>query len=129
MLVPEFVDPSGGASDAMALAIAHRSAHGHLDAARETRPPFNPDAATTVFSSAKAYGIGTVIGDRYAGEWVRERFRRDGIDYQVSEAASRTYDRDALPLSTPAGCQLLDVKRLINQRDQPGAATARAAAT
>ena len=58
-----------------------------LDAAREIQPPFNPDATTTEFSTLlKAYGVAKVIGDRYAGEWVREPFRRHGIDYQLSEA-------------------------------------------
>jgi hypothetical protein len=61
-----FVDPSGGASDAMTLAIAHRVGDMViLDAAREIQPPFNPDAATTEFSTLlKAYRVGTVIGDR-----------------------------------------------------------------
>jgi hypothetical protein len=65
-----FVDPSGGASDAMTLAIAHRVGDMViLDAAREIQPPFNPDAATMEFSTLlKAYRVTTVIGDRYAGE-------------------------------------------------------------
>ena len=47
-----FVDPSGGASDAMTLAIAHRVGDMViLDAAREIQPPFNPDAATAEFST------------------------------------------------------------------------------
>jgi hypothetical protein len=73
-----FVDPSGGASDAMTLAIAHRLGDTViLDAVREIQPPFNPDAATTEFSTLlKAFGVAKVIGDRYAGEWVREPFRR-----------------------------------------------------
>ena len=47
-----FVDPSGGASDAMALAIAHRMGNMViLDATREIHPPFNPDVATKEFSA------------------------------------------------------------------------------
>jgi hypothetical protein len=112
-----FVDPSGGASDAMALAIAHRVGDMViLDATREIQPPFNPDAATTEFSTLlRTYGIGKVIGDRYAGEWVRERFRRHGIEYQLSEAPKSDIYRDALPLFNAGRAQLLDVKRLINQ--------------
>jgi hypothetical protein len=112
-----FVDPSGGASDAMALAIAHRLGDMLiLDAAREIQPPFNPDAATTEFSTLlKAYGVAKVIGDRYAGEWVREPFRRHGIEYLVSEAPKSDIYRDALPLFNAGRAQLLDVKRLINQ--------------
>jgi hypothetical protein len=112
-----FVDPSGGASDAMTLAIAHRRGDMViLDAAREIQPPFNPDAATTEFSTLlKAYGVAKVIGDRYAGEWVREPFRRHGIDYQLSEAPKSDIYRDALPLFNAGRAQLLDLKRLINQ--------------
>ena len=42
-----------------------------LDAAREIQPPFNPDAATTEFSTLlKAYGVGKVIGDRKISEFL-----------------------------------------------------------
>ena len=100
-----FVDPSGGASDAMALAIAHRVGDMVvLDATREIQPPFNPDAATTEFSTLlRAYGIGKVIGDRYAGEWVREPFRRHGVDYQPEQGFEVGHlPRRALRCSTPA---------------------------
>ena len=112
-----FVDPSGGASDAMTLAIAHRVGDMViLDATREIQPPFNPDAATMEFSTVlKAYGVAKVIGDRYAGEWVREPFRRHGVDYQLSEAPKSDIYRDALPLFNASRAQLLDLKRLINQ--------------
>jgi hypothetical protein len=95
-----FVDPSGGASDAMTLAIAHRVGDMViLDAAREIQPPFNPDAATTEFSTLlKAYGVGKVIGDRYAGEGVRVPFRRNSVDYQLSEAPKSDIYRDKLPI-------------------------------
>ena len=98
-------------------AIAHRVGDMVvLDAAREIQPPFNPDDATTEFSALlKAYGVGKVIGDRYAGEWVREPFRRHGIDYQMSEVSKSDIYRDALPWFNAGRAQLLDVKRLVNQ--------------
>jgi hypothetical protein len=112
-----FVDPSGGANDAMTLAIAHRVGDMViLDAVREIQPRFNPDAATTEFSALlRAYRVGKVIGDRYAGEWVREPFRRHGIEYQVSQAPKSDIYRDALPLFNAGRAQLLDLKRLVNQ--------------
>jgi hypothetical protein len=112
-----FVDPSGGASDAMTLTIAHRVGDMVvLDATREIQPPFNPDAATAEFSTLlKAYRVAAVIADRYAGEWVREPLRRHGIDYQLSEAAKSDIYRDALPLFNAGRPQLLDLKRLVNQ--------------
>jgi hypothetical protein len=107
----------GGDSDAMALAIAHRRGEMLvLDAAREIQPPFNPDAATTEFSTLlKAYGVAKIIGDRYAGERVREPFRRHGVEYQLSEAPKSDTYRDALPLFNAGRAQLLDLKRLVNQ--------------
>jgi hypothetical protein len=112
-----FVDPLGGASDAMTLAIAHRLGDMVvLDAVREIQPPFNPDDATTEFSTLlKAYRVGKLIGDRYAGEWVREPFRRQGVDYQLSEVSKSDIYRDALPLFNAGRAQLLDLKRLVNQ--------------
>ena len=78
-----------------------------LDAAREIQPPFNPDAATAEFSTLlKAYRVATVIGDSYAGEWVREPFRRHGVDYQLSEASKSDIYRDALPLFNAGRAQL-----------------------
>jgi hypothetical protein len=34
----------------------------------------------------KRYGLSTVMGDRYAAGWVRERFEADGIRYRDPEA-------------------------------------------
>jgi hypothetical protein len=101
-----------------------------LDAAREIQPPFNPDDATTEFSTLlKAYGVGKVIGDRYTGEWVREPFRRHGVEYQLSEVAKSDIYRDALPLFNAGRAQLLDLKRLVNQESMQdsGCLTRRAA--
>jgi hypothetical protein len=33
----------------------------------------------------KSYGVGTVQGDRYGGEWPRERFAAHGIRYEPYE--------------------------------------------
>ena len=57
-----------------------------------------------------------MIGDRYAGERVREPFRRHGVDYQqLSEAPKSAIYRDALPMFNAGRAQLLDLKRLVNQ--------------
>src|SRR5271166_1142847 len=79
---------SGGTSDSMTLAIAHRGERDRviLDAVRERRPPFSPDDVVLEFAPLlKSYNIQTVRGDRYAGEWPRERFRMHGITYEVAE--------------------------------------------
>jgi hypothetical protein len=83
-----FCDPSGGSSDSMTLAIAHRGLPGKsvLDGHWERRPPFSPDDVAREFSEIlRAYRITKVSGDRYAAGWVVDRFRDHGIVYQHSE--------------------------------------------
>jgi hypothetical protein len=66
-----FVDPSGGSSDSMTIAIAHKDLDGSavLDAIREVRAPFSPDAVVADFAAlCRAYRVGRVYGDRYGGE-------------------------------------------------------------
>jgi hypothetical protein len=74
-----FCDPSGGSGDSMTLAVAHKLAHNQgdmtvLDCVREVKPPFSPEAVTREFAAVlQAYFISSVVGDRYAGEWVVEQ--------------------------------------------------------
>ena len=113
-----FVDPSGGSSDSMTLAIAHRDREGRivLDAIRERRPPFSPDDVVLEFVAAlKSFRVRAVTGDRYGGEWPRERFRVYGIDYEVSDKAKSDIYRDALPLLNSGRVELLDLPRLTAQ--------------
>jgi hypothetical protein len=53
-----FIDPSGGSGqDSMTIAIAHRDKDGTaiLDAIRERRPPFSPEAVTDEFATLLKY--------------------------------------------------------------------------
>jgi hypothetical protein len=86
-----FVDPSGGSNDSMTLAVAHREGDTViLDALRERVPPFGPEQVVEEFADTlKRYRITKVHGDRYAGEWPREQFRKYGITYSPSERAPR----------------------------------------
>ncbi|TCZ65595.1 hypothetical protein EXY23_05140 [Roseicella aquatilis] len=112
-----FVDPSGGSADAMTLGIAH--AEGDrvlLDCVREVRPPFSPDVVAQDFAGLlKAYGLDTVTGDRYGGEWPRERFRAHGIEYQPAEKPKSDLYRELLPLLNAHRAELLDLPRLTGQ--------------
>jgi hypothetical protein len=46
-----FVDPSGGSSDAMTLAIAHKEGETEiLDVIRERKPPFSPEAVVEEYA-------------------------------------------------------------------------------
>jgi hypothetical protein len=84
-----FVDPSGGSSVSMTLAIAHKEGETEiLDAVRERRAPFSPEAAVEEFASLiKTYRCAKVNGDRYAAEWPREQFQKRGIFYEPAREA------------------------------------------
>ncbi len=110
-----FTDPSGGSSDAMTLAIAHADRDGRaiLDAVRVSRPPFSPESVTEDFAAVlKTYGVHKVTGDRYAGEWPRERFREHGITYDLSDRPKSDIYRDTLPILNSGKVELLDLPRL-----------------
>jgi hypothetical protein len=112
-----FVDPSGGSSDSMTLAIAHREKdRGVLDALREVRPPFSPENVVGEFATVlKSYRVRKVVGDRYAGEWVRESFRKVGVTYDISEKPKSALYGELLPLLNSGRVDLLDNQRLISQ--------------
>jgi hypothetical protein len=112
-----FVDPSGGSSDSMTLAIAHHDdGVAVLDCVREIRAPFQPECVVMDFcQTLTSYGIGMVTGDRYAGEWPREQFSKRNITYRPSEKVKSDIYRDMLPILNSRKCQLLDIPRLISQ--------------
>jgi hypothetical protein len=113
-----FVDPSGGSADSMTLAIAHRTRTGAnvLDLLREVKPPFSPEKVTREFAETlKSYGITEVTGDRYAGEWPRERFRNSGITYKPSERNRSEIYLELLPLVNSKRAWFLDSPRLVTQ--------------
>ncbi|ATQ66896.1 MULTISPECIES: hypothetical protein [Methylosinus] len=112
-----FTDPSGGSSDAMTLAIAHRDSDKIIiDAIRVATPPFSPDSVTADFAETmRLYHVSEVTGDRYAGEWPRERFRVHGIEYKLAEKPKSDLYRDALPQLNAGRVELLDHPKLIEQ--------------
>ena len=95
-----FTDPSGGSDDSFALAISHKSENRIIiDAIREARPPFSPDAVVDDFAALlKSYRVSRVTGDRYAGEFPRELFRKHGISYDLAKQTKSELFRDLLPL-------------------------------
>jgi hypothetical protein len=113
-----FTDPSGGSSDSMSLAIAHgtHDGRGILDCVREIKPPFSPESVVVEFAQIiKSYGCREVTGDRYAGEWPRERFREHGIEYKTSEKSKSDIYRELLPPLNSGKLELLDHQRLVTQ--------------
>jgi len=112
-----FVDPSGGSSDSMALAIAHcEKERSILDLAIEVKPPFSPESVTQQFAATlKSYGVARVTGDRYGGEWPRERFAEHGILYDPADKTKNEIYAAFLPLLNSGRLELLDNAKLITQ--------------
>lgn len=112
-----FCDPSGGSADSMTLAIVHKEKGiAVLDALRERKPPFSPDAVVADFAQLlKSYGINKVLGDRYAGEWIKEPFKKLGIAYDAAAKPKSDLYRDCSPLINSKKVDLLDHPKLVQQ--------------
>jgi hypothetical protein len=113
-----FVDPSGGSVDSMTMCVGHRQGDVVVvDALRERKPPFSPEDVVAEFSElAKSYNkISKVVGDKYAGEWPRERFRERGLSYEPAQKPKSDLYRDLLPLINSRKIDLLDDTRLLTQ--------------
>jgi hypothetical protein len=112
-----FIDPSGGSADSMTVAIGHRDGDATvIDAIRERLPPFSPDDVCAEFAALlKNYRVSKVVGDRYAGEWPRERLASYNIGYEPAERPKSDLYRDMLPLINSRRIELLDDRKLVNQ--------------
>ena len=112
-----FVDPSGGGQDSYCLAIAHLEGEAVvLDCLREVKPPLDPAVTTGELAAvARSYGLSTVTGDRYGGQWPAEVWRAHGITYQFSEKSKSDLYGELLPLINAGKVELLDNQRLVNQ--------------
>ena len=112
-----FVDPSGGSADSFSMAVCHKE---HdvvvLDCIREISPPFSPESAVKELAATlQRYRIKKVAGDKYAGEWPREQFRKAGINYETCEYSKSELYVEMLPLVNSHLCDILDHPRLISQ--------------
>jgi hypothetical protein len=112
-----FLDPSGGARDSFVLAIGHLEGEERvLDVVLERRPPFSPEAVVAEMAETmRDYRVSTALGDRYAGQWPVEAFRRHGVIYeQAAEPKSQIY-LGLLPMINSGRVRLLDVPALVGQ--------------
>lgn len=116
-----FTDPSGGSQDSWTLAIAHQDGRGDdaltaIDAAREIKPPFSPEAVVgELCQLLKRYRVTSVTGDRYGGEFPRELFRKHGVTYHVADKARSDLYREMLPMLNSKRAILLDDEKTVNQ--------------
>ena len=77
--------------------------------------PSRPRGGAEFALLLKQYGVGTVLGDRYAGEWPRERFRQHSIEYGVARQSKAELCAAVLPLLNSGRVELLDEPRLVAQ--------------
>jgi hypothetical protein len=115
-----FVDCAGGSGqDSFCLAIGHKEKGTEgaiLDAIRERKPPFSPEAVVAEYAQLlKSYRITKVIGDRFGGEWPREVFQRHGISYEPSAKPKSELYSAFLPLLNSHRADLLDNERMLHQ--------------
>ena len=63
----------------------------------------------------RRYAVTTVTGDRYAGEFQREGFRRNGINYELADAPKSDLYRHCLASINSKLVELPDDSHLVNQ--------------
>ena len=112
-----FADPSGGSHDSFTVAIGHAEDGDRvLDVLKEWRAPFQPEEVVKECSDTlKTYKVSRVKGDHYAGNWPKERFRKNGIVYESCEQRKSDLYRDSLPLLNTGVVQLLDNVKMKTQ--------------
>ncbi len=123
-----FADPSGGRHDSFSLSIAHRDGQRIIqDKLLCQSPPFVPDEVVERYCDVlKSYGLATVTGDAYAGEWVSASFAKHGISYVTAAKDRSGIYIECLPNFTARNLELLDVPklatelRLLERRPRPG---------
>jgi hypothetical protein len=87
-----------------------------IDAIRERVPPFPPEQVTEEYCTLlRKYGIWSVTGDRYGGEWPREVFRRFGITYEPCERPKSDLYIDLLAAMNSETVGLIEHERLQRQ--------------
>ena len=87
-----------------------------IDAIREARPPFSPEAVVDEFAAlCKLYRITKITGDHFGGEFVKEPFRRHGLSYEIAKQPKSNLYRDLLPLLNSGRIMLPKHDRLVSQ--------------
>ena len=112
-----FCDPSGGSNDVVDVGRSTQSWR-HRCAGRDQRNKAAIQPRTgcgRVCEAITQLWTTLVYGDRYAGEWCREVFRRHRINYEPSDRPKSDLYRDLLPLINSGGVDLLDHDKMLHQ--------------
>jgi hypothetical protein len=112
-------DLSGGRRDSAALVIVHREENKIIqDLAREWKAPFKPTQVVNEMARELVnFGLRSLHGDAYAGEWPKESFGRFGVRYHIADKSKNDLYRELLPIlcEGPEAIELLDNPTQTNQ--------------
>jgi hypothetical protein len=110
---------SGSGGDSFTAAVAHFDRQAGkivVDALRERRPPFSPQATIREFSAFfRLYGVCRIRADRWGGAFPVEQFRQHGVICDVAELVKSAIYQELLPLLNSERVELLDNPRLVAQ--------------
>ena len=110
-----FTDPSGGGGDFFTLSIGHKEGGKIIQDVLRARKGEPHGIAKEYCETVKKYRIREVTGDKYAGAWVTESFRNEGILYKSSELNKSELYLEALPYINSGSVELLDSKDLVRE--------------
>ena len=119
-----FVDASAGRHDAFCISIGHREGDRFVaDVVRGRKPPFDPAQVAAEYAElSREYRCGEVVGDNFAGEWVKGAFEKNGVSYRRSPLVKSQLYLESLPhfargaISIPNHAQLIRELRLLERR-------------
>ena len=112
-----FTDASAGRHDHFTMCIGHQAAGRFVaDVVRGRAPPCDPKAVAAEYAAlARDYGVTSVIGDAYAGEWVAGAFTSAGMTYERSKLSRSELYVEALPHFARNVVEIPNLQRLIRE--------------
>jgi hypothetical protein len=110
-----FVDPAGGGADEFCLAIGHKEGDDTVIDVLRARRGVPAELTAGYAELLKSYRIRKVTGDKYAGSWPADEFKKHGIEYTPSEKPKSGLYLDLLPALNSGRVELPPDNRLVNQ--------------
>jgi hypothetical protein len=110
-----FVDPAGGGADEFCLSIGHKEGEDTVIDLLRARRGVPAEITAEYAELLKSYSIRKVTGDKYAGSWPADEFKKHDIEYSASEKPKSGLYLDLLPALNSGRVELPPDDRLVNQ--------------
>jgi len=110
-----FIDATGGGSDEYTLAIGHREEDRMIIDIVEGRKGVPASITAEYAALLRSYGVSRVHGDRYAGSWVADEFKKHGITLIYSEQPKSGLYIDCLAIINSGQVELPPDQIMLNQ--------------